>query len=131
LEIEHLLLIKNQRGFVTLISRLKVNLKLVLNLFLKYTKTNNQQFDIKDRLFCSVPFEKLVVNCDGKVQCGSSILSPIIGDLNRQTILEIWNGKPILDIRTEILKGNSTYCGDCHIYNMKFDDMTSTNASKS
>lgn len=107
------------------ISRLKSSLNGRFRSLMISLRLNDQQFGRKDagdgRIFCTVPFEKLVINCDGRVHCGSSVESPVVGDTRNQTLSEIWNGKALRDIRSEIIQGRPTHCGKCRIHGLAKD----------
>jgi wyosine [tRNA(Phe)-imidazoG37] synthetase (radical SAM superfamily) len=94
----------------------------------RLTRADSQQLGREDNFFCPVPFEKLVVNCDGTVQCGSAMDSPLLGDVRRKTIAEIWNGPAIRDIRSAILNGSAARCGKCAIHSLKINHFIKQNA---
>lgn len=57
--------------------------------------------DMKDRMTCNFFFDLLCVNNDGTVSCccvdyGRKL---VVGDLKRQSLLEIWNSKKLVDFR--------------------------------
>lgn len=66
------------------------------------------------RLFCSKPFkwfEVTQVNETGEVyMCCPSWLDTPIGNLQYQSVEEIWNGKKAQEIRRSILDGSFRYC---------------------
>jgi Iron-sulfur cluster-binding domain len=65
-------------------------------------------------LFCSRPFHWFEVSRgmeEGEVfVCCPSWLERPIGNLNRQSVAEVWNGKVAQDIRRSILDGSFEYC---------------------
>jgi MoaA/NifB/PqqE/SkfB family radical SAM enzyme len=66
------------------------------------------------RIFCSRPFkwfEVTQVNKTGEVyMCCPSWLETPIGNLQTQSVEEIWNGKKAQEIRRSILDGSFRYC---------------------
>ncbi len=67
-----------------------------------------------ERLFCSKPFEWFEVtqlNGRGGVYlCCPSWLDTTVGNLQHQSVDEIWNSKPAQEIRRSILDGSFRYC---------------------
>jgi pyruvate-formate lyase-activating enzyme len=65
--------------------------------------------------FCSNPFDKLETLPHGDVYfCCSAWLSTPIGNLERQSVDEIWNSPAAQDIRRSILDGSYRYCSRMH-----------------
>jgi MoaA/NifB/PqqE/SkfB family radical SAM enzyme len=66
-------------------------------------------------LWCDWPFRNLVVNCDGRVSCGCTdpTVKRPVGDLNVQSVREVWEGAGINRIREGLLRGDAAGCGDC------------------
>lgn len=63
---------------------------------------------------CPQPFFTLQINPDGKVvPCYSVTYPAILGDCNKQTLLEIWNGKKYRWFRRKMLNGAKTVCKLC------------------
>ena len=78
----------------------------------KKSATPNEEAppELKER-FCSVPFEQLVSHQNGMVQtCCQSWLPCTIGDLNKQTVEEVWNSPQMMLIRGSILNGSYSFC---------------------
>ena len=69
---------------------------------------------------CVLPFKQMIVRPDGKVSlcCNDPLGRYSLGDLNVQTIEEIWYGEEYQNIRNKILKGrkNITKCGKCDVF---------------
>ncbi|NTW88691.1 MAG: hypothetical protein HGB26_06115 [Desulfobulbaceae bacterium] len=69
---------------------------------------------------CVVPWATICVNADGSVVgCGCVDWEGrhIIGDMNRQTINEIWGGKPAKKFRTSFSRQEiPALCRDCPLY---------------
>jgi MoaA/NifB/PqqE/SkfB family radical SAM enzyme len=66
-------------------------------------------------LWCDWPFRNLVVNCDGRVSCGCTdpTVKRPVGDLNVQSVREVWESLEIEGIRAGLLRGDAAGCGDC------------------
>jgi sulfatase maturation enzyme AslB (radical SAM superfamily) len=62
--------------------------------------------------FCSVPFEKLVLQSDGAHLCCPSYLPVVVGDIKTQNLDEIWNSKMAVEVRRSIIDGDFRYCQD-------------------
>jgi len=62
-------------------------------------------------LFCARPFKRFEVSHGGQVyMCCKNWLRTPIGDLNTQSVQEIWNGPVARDIRRSIHDGSFEYC---------------------
>lgn len=57
------------------------------------------------RTFCSFPFNKIKVNCDGGVHLCCRMKSGSIGNLRTSSFEEIWNSPLLQEIRTSCSKG--------------------------
>jgi wyosine [tRNA(Phe)-imidazoG37] synthetase (radical SAM superfamily) len=66
-------------------------------------------------LWCDWPFRNLVVNCDGRVSCGCTdpTVKRPMGDLNVQSVQQVWQGAAIEALRDGLLRGDASACGDC------------------
>ncbi|MDY0296494.1 MAG: SPASM domain-containing protein [Acidobacteriota bacterium] len=67
------------------------------------------------RFTCDWIFNQLVVLCDGKVVCGCADpygLRPV-GDLERQSLKEIWNSALVRRIRHDLNQGHCCFCDEC------------------
>ncbi len=79
-----------------------------------FIKTKNYQHSM-----CVRPFREFQVTYTGKVLlCCEEWLfekDSIIGDLNKNTISEIWNGKPLMDYRRKLQKKDRSFspCDKC------------------
>ena len=63
---------------------------------------------------CPQPFATMQVNPDGKVvPCYSVSYPAILGDVNKQTLLEIWNGEKYRKFRRKMLDGVDGVCELC------------------
>lgn len=72
--------------------------------------------------FCPVPFTSLVFNPNGKVGCcREKGTEHFIGDITKESVLEIWNNPKIQEWRKEFLTGNIKTCAQemqhnsCHL----------------
>lgn len=68
-----------------------------------------------ERFTCDWIFSTLVVLCDGKVVCGCADpygLRPL-GDVNRQTLYEIWHSETACKIREGLNHGYAAFCEPC------------------
>ncbi len=75
-------------------------------------------------LICPQPYFTMQINPDGKVvPCYSVIYPTILGDCNKQTLNEIWNGKELNNFRLKMLDGTnnaSESCATCNIIRHRF-----------
>lgn len=63
---------------------------------------------------CPQPFFTLQINPDGKVvPCYSIVYPEIMGDCNKQSVPEIWNGRPYQRFRLAMLDGAKRVCEVC------------------
>lgn len=79
-----------------------------------------QNYVSHSRTPCRLPFTELLVNWDGtsSLCCQDIEGEVIIGDVNKQTLAEIWNGEKIKAIRKkhrEIDTDRLTLCKDCKL----------------
>jgi hypothetical protein len=70
---------------------------------------------------CPYPFYQCSVLADGQVLVCTHDWArrTIVGDLNRQSIREVWNGKPLTEIRQLFLRGRMkdvAACAGCNVY---------------
>lgn len=81
---------------------------------------------------CPQPFFSMQINPDGKVvPCFSLDYPEIIGDCNKQSIHEIWNGENFKRFRRKMLEGGGSVCeicANCNIikYRMSPEDILDT-----
>lgn len=71
---------------------------------------------------CPLPFTQLCMNNDGTINpCGG--LHHPLGNINEQSLHEIWNGEKAKEFRESILDGSYKFCGkvkenfSCNLYN--------------
>lgn len=70
---------------------------------------------------CKIPFERMEILAGGDVfPCSATFLNSKkpAGNIKKQDIQEIWNGKVYTQLRNKILKGDYSLCntGNCYIY---------------
>jgi radical SAM protein with 4Fe4S-binding SPASM domain len=72
---------------------------------------------------CALPFEQMIVRPDGKVSlcCNDPIGKNTLGDLTKQSILDVWYGKQYQMIRKCISEGRRNwkhceYCDSFYLY---------------
>ncbi len=70
---------------------------------------------------CMLPFTQMIIRPDGKVSrcCQDALGNTTLGDLNVNTIDEIWNGKAYKALRNTMLtngRGKLDYCKNCDIF---------------
>lgn len=74
---------------------------------------------------CHMPFGQLVIRPDGRVSlcCNDALGTYTLGDVNTQSLRDIWYSDRYMKIRKEILENgrrNLTLCKDCDTMNMLF-----------
>ena len=63
---------------------------------------------------CPQPFFTMQINPDGKVvPCYSFEYPEIMGDCNKESVIDIWNGKKFQDFRSKMLDGVKNVCDTC------------------
>jgi len=116
---------KNKGFFITLSRRY---VKSNTDGFFDYNKSKitsrigviESKMKCKKTNICVRPFRTIQVNFNGKVVvCCEEWLygdGAIVGDLNKNTIVEIWNGKPIMLFRNRLQNGERTVypCNNCN-----------------
>lgn len=74
----------------------------------------------KDR--CILPFKQLIIRPDGKVSlcCNDPLGKNTMGDINKNSILEIWNGNEFRNVRDALYKGreNWSHCKFCDVFSL-------------
>ena len=68
---------------------------------------------------CLLPFRQLIIRPDGKVSlcCNDALGNCTMGDVSKESILEVWNGKAFREIREKIRPGrkNLPKCRFCDV----------------
>ena len=67
---------------------------------------------------CPMPYQRLIVLYDGKVTicCGNIYGKLVAGDLNKQTVEEVWKGPVMQELRKNLAEGDShkvQICAEC------------------
>lgn len=69
---------------------------------------------------CALLFEQMIIRPDGKVSlcCNDPLGKNTLGDLNKQTLEEVWYGKPYSRIRSLVAEGreNWEHCKNCDTF---------------
>lgn len=69
---------------------------------------------------CILPFQQLVIRPDGKVSlcCNDPLGKCTLGDLSKESILDVWNGEPYKMVRNALINGreNFEHCKYCDTY---------------
>jgi cyclic pyranopterin phosphate synthase len=71
-------------------------------------------FVVRDVGVCALPFTQLFLNPDGRITpCCYLAQDPYyqVGDIQKQSLEEIWNGEPMRALRREHLSGSPRICG--------------------
>jgi hypothetical protein len=70
---------------------------------------------LAERYQCTWPWSMAVLLCDGRLVCGCGdpYGQRVLGDTRTQTIEAIWNGTTITQLRADLNRGGSSFCGDC------------------
>ncbi len=65
---------------------------------------------------CVLPFKQLIIRPDGKVSlcCNDPYGRSTLGDLTKQTLMEVWEGKEFREIRRKLLIGRKEVEHCCH-----------------
>lgn len=71
--------------------------------------------NINERIVCPEPFSKLAINVDGTVSicCVDWSHGTVIGDVNTQSLMEIWHGEKLKEFRLLHLKGKRKQIDAC------------------
>ena len=71
-------------------------------------------FPVNKVSICPQPFFTMQINPDGKVvPCYSFEYPRIVGDCNKESVTEIWNGTEFQRLRREMLDGADNVCEIC------------------
>lgn len=83
-------------------------------------QANNRNNILKLKTTCLLPYNKIVVQPDGRVPlcCCDPFGKVILGDLNENSLVEIWKGEKFQDIRQKLYqkehgRENIELCKDC------------------
>lgn len=83
----------------------------------------NEPNKFRPQSMCILPFSQMIVRPDGTVAkcCNDPLTSITLGDLNRQTLREVWCGKPYQEFRREMYfngRQNIQGCEFCDIFGL-------------
>ena len=85
---------------------------------------NRQQFPDVDTDTCALPFQQMIIRPDGKVSlcCNDPLGKYTLGDLQHQTVSEIWSGASFVHIREQLKKGRYMLdkCKKCDSFHYYF-----------
>ena len=72
---------------------------------------------------CALPFEQLIIRPDGKISlcCNDPLGKVTLGDLNHETLTEVWYGDKYNSVRQALIKGRGElahckYCDTFYLY---------------
>ncbi|MBN2135125.1 MAG: SPASM domain-containing protein [Acidobacteria bacterium] len=69
--------------------------------------------------WCYAPWKEAVINCDGNVLCGCALAYALypLGNINQQSLKEIWNGKRYRKLRKKVVKNPDNFflCRQCDL----------------
>jgi len=66
--------------------------------------------------YCHVPFDSIYISANGKASVCCAAVHYELGDVNRQTVHEIWNGRPFRLLRAGMAIGaHTSYCRRCDL----------------
>jgi len=83
----------------------------------------SKRFEDNSNLPCFAPRRMFVVNTYGKVVlcCNDYHSKEIMGDLNKESILDVWNSERFKVFRTELAKGNRDISKICKVCDCDFE----------
>lgn len=89
---------------------------------------NRTKNKMKLKSTCLYPFEQVVVRPDGKLSlcCNDATGKVTMGDINENSLLDIWRGKKYDEIRKKMIKDRKLngLCKDCDSVTLKVDPGT-------
>lgn len=69
---------------------------------------------------CVLPFKQLIIRPDGKVSlcCNDPLGKMTLGDLNKESLSDVWYGEPFLEVRKKLMDGreNLDHCRYCDTF---------------
>ena len=84
------------------------------------TAPNREKFKVSgwlSNVSCQYPFSQMIVRPDGKVSlcCNDALGYYTLGDLNKQSLSDVWNNQDYYEIRKKIIRGrkNIEICRGC------------------
>lgn len=118
---------------------LKKKVRIDMRLQNQILTSRGGQSDNRDEILtlkssCLLPFNKIVVQPDGRIPlcCCDPFGKVILGDLNTEKLVDIWNGKKAKALRESLYKEqysrkNLKLCGKCDVLVEKLDGIPYTN----
>lgn len=118
---------------------LKKKVRIDMRLQNQILTSRGGQSDNRDEILtlkssCLLPFNKIVVQPDGRIPlcCCDPFGKVILGDLNTEKLVDIWNGKKARALRESLYKEqysrkNLKLCGKCDVLVEKLDGIPYTN----
>lgn len=83
---------------------------------------NRKKKVIYKNVTCSMPFQQMVVRPTGEISlcCNDPLGKMTLGNLNNQTLLEVWYGEKYTKIRDKIAEGreNIEHCRYCDVFTL-------------
>lgn len=85
------------------------------------TSPNKKEKSKMPRGFCEYPFTQFNITADGKVNkcCADFYFLDVMGNLNEESVMEIWKGEKFNNVRRTLLQGNRgaiETCKKCDYY---------------
>lgn len=81
---------------------------------------NRTNVYIEKGISCIQPYQQLIIRPDGKVSlcCNDALGKSTMGDVNKESLVDIWYGKKFSEIRELILNGreNFEHCKNCDTF---------------
>jgi len=115
----HIKLIRLGPSLTEIVARLRdeVGAGIKLSVGSAEATASNERIDCSDRLLCEVGIQTLDLLPDGRVtRCRYSPHDEelIVGDLRSQSLIDVWNGKPLLDLTyPQAEQFGDTACASC------------------
>lgn len=81
---------------------------------------NRTTVNIEEKVSCVYPFQQLIIRPDGKVSlcCNDPLGKSTMGDVNNESLVDIWYGKKFIEVRNLISGGRENYdhCKRCDTF---------------
>lgn len=76
------------------------------------------------KLYCNFPWEALAIDCDGSISCSCAdpFKMRVIGNMNDDSIMEIWNNEKYQNIRRGLLRNDPSFCYGCGYLSKKHEN---------
>lgn len=83
---------------------------------------NRTKVNILKNIACVNPFQQMIIRPDGKISlcCNDPLGKCTLGDVTKQTLMDIWNGKEFQMVREKIINGreNFEHCKNCDVFTL-------------